>query len=267
MPADRPTLAAWRLELRALEPVSFPVWPGVAVHAAVHRALEAHAPALTHAIHRMPISPLVISPLYHASGTLVEHAAAPGDRLWVRIVALDAATVATVSPAIDAWRERRGPLRFNWAAVTIDALVPIGLPTTPAALWEAAAPEERLTLRFTSPTVFRNKGGDRTAPEPRLVFGSYLRRWRALAGFSFPGVGQLTDAAAAEAITLADADLTPHTIVLRGAQHTAFSGTAAYTISADPPLQRAIAALAAYAAWCATGARTAYGLGQTLRVG
>lgn len=266
MSTDRPSLAAWRLELRALEPVRFPTWPGVTLHAALHRALEAHAPALAHAIHRAPIPPLTLSPLYRADGPPIEAELAAGETGWVRVCALDTASVAVFPAALEAWRTRRGPLRLAWAAVAIEALEPEGTPTSPQQLWDAALPAGEIHLHFSSPTVFRNKGGDLTTPEPRLVFGSFLRRWRALAGYPFPDIGTLTDEAAAAAVDLCAADLHWQQIELRAACHTTFTGTAHYNLTGDATVRRALATLADYAAWCGAGARTGFGFGQTARL-
>jgi CRISPR-associated endoribonuclease Cas6 len=43
-----------------------------------------------------------------------------------------------------------------------------------------------VTLRFSSPTLFRNDGRDQPLPAPELVFGGLLRKWNAFAPIALP---------------------------------------------------------------------------------
>lgn len=261
------TIGLFRLDLRADAATTFPAAPVVALHAALHRALEMVDPPLATATHDAPVKPLTLSPLFRGPDeTPVAGAVAVGERVWARLGVLDGALLPPLLLALATDR----PLALDgrqWRIEAVAPVVPPGAslpaPTTYADLAAAATPAAELTLRFASPTVFRNKGYDLLQPEPRLVFGSLLRRWRA---FAPPGLLDLDDERLIAAVALADARLAVQAVDLGRRRQAGFVGWARFRVDGDAACRTAVAALAAYAAYAGTGARTALGMGQTVRL-
>ncbi|MBA2277600.1 MAG: CRISPR system precrRNA processing endoribonuclease RAMP protein Cas6, partial [Chloroflexia bacterium] len=142
------------------------------------------------------------------------------------------------------------------------AVAPAGMRGAPRSYAELAttAPVANLVLRFTSPTTFRQAGDHFLHPTPRLVFGSHLRRWRAFAPVALDALSL----ARLEHIRLVEVDLQHIDVDLTVARHPAITGWARYRVDgADDAFARQVATLAAYAAYCGTGARTSFGMGQT----
>ena len=124
-----------------------------------------------------------------------------------------------------------------------------------------------VTLRFSSPTLFRSQGRDLPLPLPSLVFDRYLRKWNAFAPLALPEEAKRY---ATECIALGRFRLRSHLVSFehwnKGA-HVGFSGEAHFRfLVGDGYWTRVMALLASYAFWAGTGYRTADGLGQTRAV-
>jgi len=264
-----PAIARLRLDLRAELETQFSTEPVRAVHGALHQLLLARDAALARAVHAADVGPLTISPLYAAgSERPVRGRVRVGEAVWVRLGLLDGTVLATLFAALEAGRRQGRPLPLAGGPFAIEAVTAVAPPgTLRAALTYAdlAASDAvaDLVLRFTTPTLFRRKGMPVLSPEPRLVFGSYLRRWQAFSPVPLPG---LDEAALREPVALVESDLREEMVDLATVRHPGFVGTVRYRIAGEAALQRGIAALAAYAAFCGTGSRTAFGMGQTERI-
>ncbi len=263
------TVALLRLELRAEAATVFPAAPVRALHGALHRLLETADPDLARRVHDAPVKPLTLSPLSRlADGAPVGHAVAAGEVVWARIGLLDGETLAGFRAAL-AGAGSAPRLSLDARAFVLAGARPVdpaggATPgqTTYAALAAAARPASELTLRFVSPTAFRHKGHDRLQPDPRLVFGSLLRRWRA---FAPPHLLPPDDALLA-AVSLVDHRATARPVDLGSLRQPGFVGWARYRLDGDESTRRALAALTAYAPYAGVGARTAFGMGQTERI-
>jgi CRISPR-associated endoribonuclease Cas6 len=133
------------------------------------------------------------------------------------------------------------------------------LATSPAA--------DTATLTFHSPTFFSQDGKDVVLPDPRLILGSYRRRWNdTLAAGSVLRVGdevwkQLHHAAGLSAFELRTAQMDSG----YGRSRVGFVGTAALRLGreASAQVRGVFAALVRFAAYAGTGAQTTHGFGAT----
>lgn len=122
----------------------------------------------------------------------------------------------------------------------------------------------QIELRFLSPTAFRS-GGKRNVvfPEPELVFGSYLNRWQAFSPV------KLDDSVTSwfARIVVARYQLETHILNFGSYQEVGFTGRCRFELDRNVPEEIAIAlnALADFAFYCGTGAKTTMGMGQTRR--
>jgi len=119
----------------------------------------------------------------------------------------------------------------------------------------------RLVVRFVSPTVFKQHGQFRSVPTPRLAFGSWLRRWNAVAPDSaWPDalVDEIDACVQLERGALREQSVAHATHRSRGGL-----GTCVYGIGGGASLLRQAHVLAAFAFWAGTGKSVAWGLGQT----
>ncbi|WP_066426887.1 CRISPR-associated endoribonuclease Cas6 [Anabaena sp. 4-3] len=138
-------------------------------------------------------------------------------------------------------------------------------PTTYAQLLNAEH-GNNLSLRFISPTSFRRKGHHLPLPVPVNVFHSYLRRWNDFSGMP---VNQDTFLAWVDEYVI----ITRHQIatmkVLAGKKGavTGFTGAVEFSLTKEAVEQsefcQLLYALGKLAAYCGTGHKTTFGLGQT----
>lgn len=263
-----PELALLRLDLRAVEDAAFRAQPAPEIHGAVHALLGDFAPRPEAALHRAPVKPLTLSPLYRAAdGSPVGRSVRAGERVWVRLGVLEAETVGLALLALAAAVAAARTVALDTRRFLVESFAPDGGPgrvpalTTYARLLAAVKPVAEVVLGFRSPTVFRHKGEAVGGPSPRHVFGSYLRRWEA---FAPAGSMPLGPEALARTVALVEHRTVPgEPWDIGRTREPGFCGEARYRVAGDAATQRAVAALAAYAAYCGTGARTAYGMGQT----
>lgn len=255
-----------RLDLRADGETAFPYFPAGSLHAALHRGIETVDPVHAHAIHDAPDKPFALSPLYRsATGEPVVGAVAAGERVHAWLATLETRTLAALLTFL-------GPcpvLHLERVAYAVEGVAPSAPPasavpplTTYPAL-RAAAPATELTLRFLSPTVFRNQGRELVRPDARLVFYSFLRRWEAFSDAPLPGVSRDSLGAC---VHLLDSRTEQARVALGRFEQAGFTGWARYRVGGGEAFRTGVAALADYAAYCGTGARTALGLGRTERV-
>jgi hypothetical protein len=123
-------------------------------------------------------------------------------------------------------------------------------------------------VTFSSPTYFSLNGADDVVPDPRLIVGSWRRRWNS----SLPDKGQLAIGEDAwretrQAIRLTAFDLrTERRDSGHGRERAGFTGSA--TLRLDRNASRSAGAvlgtLVRFAEYCGTGAQTTHGFGATI---
>jgi hypothetical protein len=124
-----------------------------------------------------------------------------------------------------------------------------------------------VTVRFTSPVFFSQNGIDVLVPDPRLIAGSWRRRWNS----SLPDGDHLavTDDAwqvMHRALTLAAFGLrTEKRDSGHGRDRCGFTGTATLRLAQSAPAaaRQVLGTLARFAEYCGTGAQATHGFGAT----
>ena len=162
---------------------------------------------------------------------------------------------AAIAPA----EVRLGSIRCQVAEITHRSV--------PRAALTSGPPLGAADLLFCSPTYFSQNGTDVVLPDPRLIAGSWRRRWNA----TLPegDALRIDDAAWREthpAIRLAEFDLrTQRRDSGRGRHRAGFTGAAALRLDRGAPAAaRAVfGALVRFAGFCGTGAQTTCGFGAT----
>lgn len=130
-------------------------------------------------------------------------------------------------------------------------------------------PCREVRLDFRSPAYFSQNGTGVVTPDPRLIAGSWRRRWNTCLQ-SKPDSGLAVDdehwRLISQAIRLSDFDLrTQGRDTGYGRQQQGFTGTATLRLSkgALPQVAAAFTALARFAEFSGTGAQTTHGFGAT----
>lgn len=132
-------------------------------------------------------------------------------------------------------------------------------------LMELAQAADRIKLEFVSPTTFRQGDVNLLFPLPESVFGSYLRRWNALAPVELDQA-RVLDAVAAHVVA-ERYELRTRVVPYGVAQYNGFVGYCQYRIlSQDTETRRVLNLLADFALFAGTGQKTTQGMGQTRRV-
>jgi CRISPR-associated endoribonuclease Cas6 len=131
----------------------------------------------------------------------------------------------------------------------------------------SSAPAREVTVSFGSPVFFSRNGTDIILPDPRLIAGSWRRRWNA----SLPDGGALAigDGAWTQAHRLLGLDAFELRTSTRDSGHdrerTGFTGTATLRLAGNAPMaaRQILGTLARFAEFCGTGAQTTHGFGVT----
>ena len=133
-------------------------------------------------------------------------------------------------------------------------------------LLDTRRPPARLNLLFASPTAFHSGGLSVPLPLPRLVFGSLLERWNALAPLR---LGDDILAFAEREVAISRHRLQTEALPLSGGLHIGFTGRCTYVV---PGIQRApdrseyawraLHLLAAFAFYAGAGIKTTMGMGM-----
>ena len=132
----------------------------------------------------------------------------------------------------------------------------------------AGARPEAVTVAFCSPTYFSQNGSSVVLPDPRLIVGSWRRRWNA----SLPrGDALLIDEdvwrQAHQAIRMVEFDLrTEQRDSGRGYERAGFTGSLTLRVATGTPaeVRGVVGTLARFAEFCGTGAQTTHGFGATV---
>ncbi len=131
-------------------------------------------------------------------------------------------------------------------------------------LYAEARADDRIGLRFASPTTFRTGDVNLLFPLPVSVFGSYLRKWEAFS--PVPLEDGLLDFVA-EQVVAERYELETQVVRYGNFQVNGFVGVCHYRVlGGGPERVRAVNALADFALFAGTGQKTTQGLGQTKRV-
>lgn len=245
-------------------------WTGRAVQALFLRAVEAGNPALAAELHdgEGP-RPYTVSALM---GRFPRGAPDPQERYFARLTACRAdvsrallEAVAPGGPLAPAQTVEVDFLPFQVEAVAQDsspwAQITSYQQLTALLLPGNAPPPRRLTLLWTSPTVFKSGGRHVPLPLPDLVFGSLLERWNAYAPLAFPAE---TRRYAAECLAVSSYHLHTRSLPLKegGLRIGAVGDVTFTTLNYDRYWMSLLHVLGRFSLFCGLGAGTAQGLGQ-----
>jgi CRISPR-associated endoribonuclease Cas6 len=128
-----------------------------------------------------------------------------------------------------------------------------------------ARKSRQIDMEFLTPTVFRSGGRrNNVFPESSLVFGSYWNKWQALSSVKIDD--NLNSYF--EKIRVTRYRLETGIWDFGSYQEVGYSGTCRFEMSVDVPDNTVgfINALADFAQFCGTGAKTTMGMGQTRRI-
>jgi CRISPR-associated endoribonuclease Cas6 len=124
-----------------------------------------------------------------------------------------------------------------------------------------------VTVAFTSPTYFSQNGTDTVQPDPRLIAGSWRRRWNTSLPDESPlAISDEDWSATHRLLTLAAFDLrTEHRDTGHNRDRAGFTGSAALRLArnAPAPARMLLATLARFSEYCGTGAQVTHGFGAT----
>ena len=134
----------------------------------------------------------------------------------------------------------------------------------------AGPPFQAVTVTFASPAYFAHNGSDVVLPDPRLIVGSWRRRWNSSLPDADPlGVDENTWRQTLRVLRLAAFDLrTERRDSGHGRNRLGFTGSATLRLDRDAPqpAPAILGALARFAEYGGTGAQTTHGFGATTMV-
>jgi CRISPR-associated endoribonuclease Cas6 len=128
-------------------------------------------------------------------------------------------------------------------------------------------PTAEVTVMFTSPTYFSQNGTDTVQPDPRLIVGSWRRRWNSSLPDAHPlAIGDEEWAETHRLLALTKFNLrTEQRDTGHGRDREGFTGTATLRLARDTPspARKILGALSRFAEYCGTGAQVTHGFGAT----
>jgi len=260
------------LKLKALDDAAISSTQGYHAYALFLSLLERTAPTLTRELHDMQeLKPFTLSPLqgkFARSGGLIKVSA--GLSYWLRLTFLREDVFAGFLDSV-AQAGSDHPVKLEAGRFEIEEVA-----TTPhqspmchqqsfAGIIEQARRERKIGLEFFSPTAFRSKGKRNVIfPDTRLVFGSYLNRWNIFSPLKMEaGITSILDD-----IIVSRYALKTRILQFGSYQEVGFEGRCTYEIPAGVSEEATthLNALADFAFFCGTGAKTTMGMGQARRV-
>ena len=244
---------------------------GYQAYALFLNLLKASNPGLAEELHGADgVKPFTVSPLKGKfgraeSGLRLE----PRSKYSLRLTFLRGDVLAHFLDGALKWGDK--PLKLGSAALRMEEIETVAAKKSPASfqsyrgLLENASTERHVTLEFLSPTAFRS-GGKRNVlfPEPGLIFGSYLSRWQAFSPVTLDN----SISPWVNGMVVARYRLETRILHFGSYQEVGFTGRCRIELDRNTPEEVVLAlnALADFAFYCGTGAKTTMGMGQTRRV-
>lgn len=261
------------IKLKALSSATISPTQGYHAHALFLNIIRQADEKLSARLHDgVGIKPFTLSPL---QGKFIRNSQgvqlAEGSVYWLRACLMDDNLFAAFmgfllkqsSPVIVKLEE--APFKIE-EIVTVKGQSPWSNCQSFEEILDNAANAREINLRFLSPTTFRSKGKRNVIlPLPSLVFGSYLSRWKSLSPVDIDaGLEKYLE----NKVILGRYNLKSHILHFGSYQETGFEGTCTFLIEESVPAEtvRALNALADFAFYCGTGAKTTMGMGQTRRL-
>jgi len=271
MDSEELDIYAVSVTLRALKEGIISRAHGYQTYALFLNILRLAEPSLAEELHRLDSTkPFTVSPLLGGFGRVKDGLRVAPDSMYrLRLTFLQSAVFTRFLDGILKWGDNT--VDVSSVPFKIEEVNPgskkdsmVGFQSYQGILNNASA-EHHIELEFLLPTVFRS-GGRRNVifPEPQLVFGSYLNRWQAYASVKLDdSINTWIDRT-----ILTRYRLETQMLNYGSYQEVGFMGRSHYELDKNTPDEVAIAvnALADFAFYCGTGAKTTMGMGQTKRV-
>lgn len=246
---------------------------GVSLHALFLNLLQEGDATLARRVHDVDaVKPFTVSPLYGKLPRVAgNRMAVAGMCYWARFTTLSAEVFDALNPVLlGRFLHRRGvtldgvEFKVNSIATEPREGKMLGRLSSAEEIWERASASPDITLRFASPTTFKQRGLNLLFPIPATVFHSYRERWNAFTPFQIDDgfLAWVEQNVAVEAHYLQTRMLWYGDFQLHG-----FTGWCRYTAKdKDTTRLKQLNALADFAFFCGTGSKTTQGMGQTRRI-
>lgn len=173
----QPDLIALTIRLEALMPTHISNHMGRAAQFVALNLIGEHDAALAESLHDADRpKPFTVSGLMRGDSAFYG-AVSAGDPAWIRITGLSAEVVAALLTVCDSPPEQVSINRQMWRVTGVHPQ--ISRYQTLIERHAAGRPQNRVTMRFVTPTTFKSQGVNLPLPLPHLVFESLLSRWTA----------------------------------------------------------------------------------------
>lgn len=266
-------LASFVVQLQPEQNAFLSLNTGVIVHALLLRLIAESNPDLATQLHSdSPVKPFTVSQLQGKFARSGGHRVALKDNTyWLRFTTLTEEAFADLNRALMAKLARQDKLdieqtKFCILDVKLESTEtnPWGDLSSCEQIYENAAAEEKITLLFYSPTTFRHQGMNLLFPLPPTTFYSYWQKWNTFSNLPIAEsfIPWIEANVAVEAHRLQT-----RALPFGDFQSNGFIGTCRYHIlENEAGYIRQLNALADFAFYCGTGAKTTMGMGQTRRL-
>ena len=271
-----PELLSFVLTLHPLEAPSLekttPRWWGRAAQALLLKAIQQEDPELSANLHdEQGPNAFTVSSLM---GKMRSQRLDPEQAYTLRMTSLkpelSALMLNTARPGGAFGPDAQVELDFHPFKVEAASSDPTGHPWAAAAsygdlgaanLTPGVSPSRRISLQWSSPTVFHSNGKQVPLPMPEMVFGSLLDRWNAFAPVTFPAEVRRY---ARECLAVSRYNLRTRTVQFKeGAVRMGAAGQVSFTtLNFDRYWMGILHTLAAFSLYGGLGAATGMGMGQ-----
>ncbi len=265
--------ASFVVTLRPTQNASIGNSSGKSLHGLFFRMLEQQDRALAERVHADgDFKPLTVSPLRGRLKPDGFRRSVTTDQLyWARFTILSDELFNALSKILLGKFMYRDTVTLDGAEfavqnVTVDPEWSRGWGRISSAeeIWSNAATAPDVTLRFASPTTFRQRGLSLMFPIPSNVFHTYVEKWNTFTPFPIDDefLGWVEQSVAVEAHYLQTRMTWFGDFQLHG-----FTGWVRYTAKDQEATRlKQLNALADFAFYCGTGQKTTQGMGQTRRI-
>jgi CRISPR-associated endoribonuclease Cas6 len=268
--ASNPELFSIFVSVKPLQAGVIPMAHGYHVYALFLNIIRRSDPALAEILHAgEQVKPFTVSTL---NGRIPRNRAqltiSPDTNLWLRLTFMDSRVFSHFVDGAMRWGDK--PVEIAGVPFLVEEVVTAPRDDIPVlfesfqGILDAADNSPQIALEFITPTVFRS-GGKRNNifPEPTMVFGSYWNKWQALSPVKLEDdLNSYFDK-----INITRYRLESKIWDFGSYQEVGFAGVSRFEIDKNVPEEKIvfINALADFAQFCGTGAKTTMGMGQTRR--
>jgi CRISPR-associated endoribonuclease Cas6 len=246
---------------------------GASLHGLFFNLLREGDAALARRVHDADaVKPFTVSPLNGKLPRVAgERMAVAGLTYWARFTTLTEEVYHALNPVLLGRFLRGGAVTLDGVEFKVVDVATepreekrFGRLSSAEEIWVRAQPESNITLRFASPTTFKQRGLNLMFPIPANVFHSYRERWNAFTPYP---VDEGFIPWAEQNVAVEAHHLQTRMIWFGEFQLHGFTGWCRFTTKdKDAARLKQLNALADFAFFCGTGQKTTQGMGQTRRI-